>query len=77
MKYLILITLIITSCTNFKKEITEKKCEIKQIEETVGSTIDPTSTYKLVTDCGYITTRDSKYRLGDSIIIKKVKLIKI
>ena len=76
MKYLILIALIITSCTNFKKEVTEKKCEIKQIEETVGSTIDPASTYKLITDCGNITTRDSKYRLGDSIIIKEVKLIK-
>ena len=77
MKYLIIITLILlTSCTNFKKEVTEKKCEIKQIEETVGSTIEPTSTYKLITDCGNITTRDSKYRLGDSIIIKEVKLIK-
>lgn len=75
MKYLILITLIITSC-NFKKVTTDKKCEIKQIEETVGSTIEPTSTYKLITDCGNITTRDSKYRLGDSIIIKEVKLLK-
>ncbi len=76
MKYLILITLIITSCTNFKKEITEKKCEIKQIEETVTSTIEPTPTYKIITDCGDIITRDSKYRLGDSIIIKEIKLIK-
>lgn len=76
MKYIILIALIITSCTNFKKEVTEKKCEIKQIEETVGSTIEPTSTYKLITDCGSITIREPKYRLGDSIIIKKIYIIK-
>ena len=73
MKYLILI-LLITSC-NFKNEVTQKKCAIKQIEETVGSTIEPRSSFKLITDCGNITTRESKYRLGDTIIIN-VKIIK-
>jgi hypothetical protein len=68
MKYLIIILLIITSC-NVKNEVTERKCAITQIEETVGSPIDPRSSFKLITDCGNITTRDSKYRLGDTIII--------
>jgi len=73
MKYLIILLCIFTSC-KFENEVNKRKCVIKEIEVNVGSTIDSSPKFKLITDCGVIIKRDDKYRVGDTIIIHEIKI---
>lgn len=71
--FLILITLILTSCSEFPKleeGDTIKKCVIDTMIITESpSTIEYGNVYHYITDCGYriSTRRNTIYKVGDTI----------
>ena len=68
MKRIIILAAIITSCS--QSPIHTKRCVIKKIEKNKTSTIqefDPY--YTVLTDCGWLATKNRDLEVGDSITI--------
>lgn len=68
MKKLIILVSIITACSQPTKH--NKRCIVREIKKTKTSTIQEFDPYYTIrTDCGWLATKNKRYKVGDTITI--------